>query len=238
MPIFELKLSARQLIRENAPKIIYVSLIYVVIITIISSLQFHLPGTSNALAQFEARLSAGELPGLAMLYSNFRPSGVALAVVLWLMLPVIDTGYMGYCMKINRKQAGDFKDILDGFLYFVKILLIFIVTNFFIALWTLLFIFPGIVAVYKYRQAYYILLDAPEKGVMQCIRESKRLIAGCKLDLFLLDISFIGWLMADFAVNLIFGFPFPFPIVLIWLIPYQGLSRAAFYDRLVGNLLV
>lgn len=43
----------------------------------------------------------------------------------------------------------------------------------FVMLWSLLFWFPGIIAYYRYSQAFYILAENPEKGIMDCINESK-----------------------------------------------------------------
>ena len=234
----ELKATARRLISENAPKVFFVSIIYIVIITVVAELQIRLPGVAFAWEQFLERLYARELPGFGTLFSFFRPSGAALAFVLMLMLPVIEAGYMSYCLKINREQGGEYKDILDGFLFFLKILLISIITAFFTILWSLLFIIPGIVASLRYSQAIYILLDDPGKSAMQCIRESKSLMAGHKLELFLVNFSFIGWMFVNYVVILLLPLPFSFPVISIWLTPYMGLTHAAYYDKLIGRLVV
>ena len=234
----ELKAGARKHIAENAPRIFLIAVIYIICTTVISELQYRLPGTATALEQYLERVSDGEFGSLSMLYSNFRPSGAALAVVLWLMTPVIDVGFMSYCLKLIRGQGGEYKDLLNGFLFFGKILLITIITLILTTLWSLLFIFPGIAAHYRYRQAYYILLDDPNKGVLQCIRESGRLMAGHKLELFLLDISFLGWILVDILVVWLLPIPFSLPVIQIWLKPYMGLTRAGFYDKLIGSLVV
>ena len=233
----ELKSSARKIIAENAPKVFFVSILYILFTTVLSELQWRLPGTSAAIDQFLERISAGEQAGLAMLYSNFRPPGAALTVVLRLMVPVLHAGYMSYCLKLNREIEGEYKDILDGFLFFIKILMISIITSILTILWSLLFLFPGIAAHYRYRQAYYILLDNPEKGIMQCIRESKRLMAGRKLDLFLVDLSFIGWIVTDAVVTWLLPLPFMFPVISIWLTPYMSITRAAYYNKLIKELV-
>ena len=238
MPGKELKAGARKLMSENAPKLFLISAIVVAIVTIISELQFRLPGVSNAYAQFVDQVTAGTIPGFGLLYSHLRPAGVALAVLLWLMRPVIEVGYMSYCLKTTRGEDSGYLDIMDGFLFFGKIILLSVTTSILIFLWSMLLFFPGIVASYRYRQAYYILLDAPEKGVLQCIRESKHLMAGNKLDLFLLDLSFIGWFIVDVAVTMLLPLPFSLPIISIFLTPYLGLTRAAYYDKLANRFVV
>ena len=234
MPGSMLKAIARKLIFENSPRLIVISLVYVVLITIVSSLAFRLPG-SISVEDINSRLLAGEMPNIGIIYTNFRPIGVFLALLLLLFQPLLDVGFISYCMKITRSQDTEFKDIFNGFLFFVKVLSIFLLTTLFIALWSFLFIIPGIVASYRYRFAYYILIDDPKKSALQCITESKLVMNGKKLDLFTIDISFIGWYILDLVVVLVIPFPFTVPIVSIWLSPYLGLTRAGFYeDRIVS----
>lgn len=234
----ELKAGARKLIMENSPKLFLVSIIFIVIVTVLSELQFRLIGTLTTYTALRERLSSGELPNLSMLYTEFRPPGAALALVLYMLNPVIEIGFMSYCLKTTRAIAGDVKDVLNGFQYFIKVILLSIMIAILVFLWSMLFLFPGIVASYRYRQAYYILLDAPEKGVMQCIRESKQLMAGSKLDLFLVDLSFIGWFFLDVIVVLLIPAPFAIPVVSIWLTPYIGLTHAGFYERLLNRAVI
>ena len=235
MPESQIKTGSRKLMFENAPKLFFVSFLFVAISAIISSLTFLLPGTIN-LEDIYSRLASGEMPSLSMIYLSFRPFGVVLAVLLYMIQPVIDAGFMSYCMKTHRTQNGEYKNVFDGFLYILKVLTIFIVSSILIFLWSLLFFFPGISAYYRYRQAYYILLDDPKKSALQCIAESKRIMRGKKLDLFILDLTFIGWYLLDIAVQLLIPTPFALPIVSIWLSPYIGLSRVAFYENQLINL--
>ena len=91
----------------------------------------------------------------------------------------------------------------------------------FTALWSMLFVIPGIVASYRYRQALYLLLDHPEMGIMECIRESKRLMRGHKAELFVLDLSFIGWALLSII-----------PFVSVYTLPYTESTYALYYDQL------
>jgi len=233
-----LKATARKLIFENTPKLIIISLIYIVIVSVISELQYRLPGTVTGLDQIVNRLGAGEIPSLNLFISSFRLTGAALALLLYLLTPAIDVGYMSYCLKTSRKQEAGYKDIIDGFSLLGKTLLISVITKVFLFLWALLFLLPAIPAAYRYRQAYYILLDDPGKGVMQCIRESKAMMRGNKLDLFLLDLSFLGWSILNLLVVFMIPSPVAIPIVLIWLMPYMTLSQVLFYERLLRGMIV
>lgn len=62
-------------------------------------------------------------------------------------------------------------------------------------LWTFLFIFPGCIAIYRYSFANYILATEEEMTAGEAIAKSKQLTYGNKSQLFVLDLSFIGWIL-------------------------------------------
>ena len=235
---YELKSGARILIRENAPKIFVFSLIFIVLTAVMGELQLRLLGVADAYERYLDLLIDGEQLPIGAFIAYFRPSGGPFAVLLWLLSSILDVGVMSHCLKITRAEENDYKDLLDGFLFFGKVILLRIMTVVLIALWSLLFFFPGIAAAYRYRQAYYILLDDPKKSALTCIRESKRLMRKRKLDLFLIDLSFIGWFLLNGLVSSALPIPFSLPIVAIFLTPYHGLTCAAFYNRIVGEIAV
>ena len=127
------------------------------------------------------------------------------------------------------KQARDGRvmnvtDLFKGFSdKFGDCFLIFFLSQLFAFFWSLLFVIPGIVKTYSYRMAYYIKLDHPECSATQCITESRMLMAGHKWDLFILDLSFIGWY---FVGGLCFG------IGSLWVVPYHAASIAQFYESI------
>ena len=103
-------------------------------------------------------------------------------------------------------------------------IIIGILNGVFIALWSLLFVIPGIVKSYSYSMAYYIKLDHPEYTPTEAITESRRLMDGNKMRLFCLHLSFIGWAIVCF---------FTLGIGMLWLIPYMNAANAEFYQDLV-----
>lgn len=98
----------------------------------------------------------------------------------------------------------------------VSILLVYVYT----ALWTLLFIVPGIVKGLAYSLTPFIVKDNPELSPNAAINLSMKMMKGHKFDLFYLYLSFIGWIL---LAMLTLG------IGLLWVIPYMQTSMAAFY---------
>ena len=60
-------------------------------------------------------------------------------------------------------------------------------------LWTLLLLIPGIIKSYAYRMVPYILADNPKMGADNAITLSRKMMDGNKFELFVLELSFLGW---------------------------------------------
>ena len=93
----------------------------------------------------------------------------------------------------------------------------------FTLLWSLLFIIPGIVKGYSYALTPYITHDQPALPVRECLRRSQQMMKGYKMKLFLLDLSFIGWILLC-LVTFCIGF--------LWVKPYIETAHAKFYEEL------
>ena len=236
MPGSALKAGARRNILNNFPWVLFMSLLYVAFISVIWWLSYRLPGSAS-LEDINSRLASGEIPSLRIIYTNFRPAGVFFTFLLLMLLPFFHVGFTSFCIKTYHSQKTEFKELFKGFLFFTKVISIFILSAVFVFLWSLLLILPGIVAGYKYRQAYYILLEDPDKGALSCISESKLIMHGNKLDLFILDLSFLGWYFLRLILMLT-PFLFIVPIISVWLYPYAGLTRVAFYKNLIADIAV
>lgn len=60
-------------------------------------------------------------------------------------------------------------------------------------LWSLLFIIPGIVKGYAYSMIPYIMAENPDMNYQQAMKLSMHMTQGLKGDMFIMDLSFIGW---------------------------------------------
>src|SRR5690625_1936560 len=147
---------------------------------------------------------------------------------------LITTGVMFTFIDWHRNPSMEIRPLKDAFRvfskkYFLPILFISFLTGFFVMLWTLLFIIPGIVKGLAYSQAPYIYKDLSSNpnvtppSALECITESRQMMNGHKMRLFLLEFSFIGWGLLSV---LTFGIGF------IWLVPYINATMAAFYNDL------
>lgn len=90
-------------------------------------------------------------------------------------------------------------------------------------LWFFLFIIPGIIKAYEYSMVPYILSKDPSIPTNDVITMSREMTRGHKWDMFVLDLSFIGW---DILASLLFGIGF------IFLQPYKEATKAKLYTVL------
>ncbi len=104
-----------------------------------------------------------------------------------------------------------------------KVIALTLLEGLFIILWSLLFIIPGIIMAFAYSQSFYIMAENPDMSPMDCLRESKRIMNGRKMDMFILELSFIPWIL---LVCITFG------IASIYVYPYMTLTMTNFYHRI------
>lgn len=127
--------------------------------------------------------------------------------------------YLGV-VKGDTPKAGDAFCGFDDFWAAFKVNFL---VGLFTFLWSLLFVIPGIVKSYSYSMSLYILAENKGKPALECINESKAMTEGHKMELFVLSLSFIGWVLLCGITLGIAG---------IWVIPYMQATITNAYNLL------
>jgi hypothetical protein len=91
-------------------------------------------------------------------------------------------------------------------------------------LWSLLFVIPGIIKRYEYMMVPYLLAEDPQMPRQEAFAVSKRMMDGQKWDAFVLELSFIGWMILSALTLGILN--------IFWVQPYLNSSRAAIYEAI------
>ncbi len=112
---------------------------------------------------------------------------------------------------------------ISAFTHFVKGAFSMLWYSLWVTLWSFLFLIPGIVKSYSYRQMFYIIAENPGISVTKAMNISKAMTKGHKADLFIMDLSFIGWFILS---------AFTLGILLIWVIPYYNMTCINAYKDL------
>ncbi len=144
-------------------------------------------------------------------------------VAIILVTPALSLSVYNVYLMIVKGIKPEVKDAFCGFNDFWSAFKVTFLVGLYTFLWSLLFFIPGIVKAYSYSMSLFVLAENPAKSARECIKESMAMTNGHKWELFVLDLSFIGW---------IFLMPFTLGILGIWLVPYMSATFANAYESL------
>lgn len=96
-------------------------------------------------------------------------------------------------MVTAHGEKYEFKDFKEFFIKIKESFCLNLLVSVKVFLWSLLFIIPGIIKLYAYSMANHIRLEEPELSAKECIKKSEELMKNRKMELFELQLSFIGW---------------------------------------------
>lgn len=170
----------------------------------------------------------GFIIGITQILSGDKDSPAILhliGLVLFILALPLTWGYQTLFLGAVRGGDATAKDMFEGYNkeLFSRVLTTTLLYYVYVFLWSLLLLIPGCIKSYSYAMTPYILKDNPEMKNNAAIEESMRMMDGHKLELFLLDLSFIGWAILSILTCCI-GF--------LWLVPYMNMARVNFYEDL------
>lgn len=124
--------------------------------------------------------------------------GIAVLVLLWAIIILIlggatTLGYAKYNLNLVDDKDPKVKDLFSQYNRIGAGFGMQFFRGLFIVLWTLLLVFPGMIARYRYYMTPFILCENPKMKAREAIKESKKLMKGNKWRLFCLEFSFLGW---------------------------------------------
>ncbi len=176
-----------------------------------------LVGLASSLSSFGTIFEGSSFATLALFLSG---SGFLLTI---LMLPMSMGFSVAHLHSSRQDLPADIGDLFYGYKNFGHVLVTLLVMVFAIIGGCILLIVPGIILAFAYAMVPYILRDHPELSAMETLQMSRAMMKGHKMDLFLLELSFIGWL---FLALLTFGIGY------LWLIPYMQMTITKFYEEI------
>lgn len=170
----------------------------------------------------------GFIIGITQILSGDKDSPAILhliGLVLFILALPLTWGYQTLFLGAVRGGEVTAKDMFEGYNkeLFSRVLTTTLLYYVYVFLWSMLLLIPGCIKAYSYAMTPFILKDNPEMKNNAAIEESMRMMDGHKLELFLLDLSFIGWALLSLLTCGI-GF--------LWLTPYMNMARVNFYEDL------
>ena len=244
-----LKEQSKDWMRRAQPAVWLVALVYMLAVNLIPNVINSLTPYTVEMSKILAYVEMGDTyTAMSMLTDILTsPAGYLMlfvSIAVSLFTSVVGWGYTSYSLGVIRGENPGYGEMFSRFYMAGKIILALILETVYVFLWSLLFVIPGIVAAYRYRMVVYVLLDDPDCHVGEAFQRSKLLMLGRKKELFMLDLSFFGWLLlAELVVMLpstLFGISMVAAtlervlaiVVNLLLMPYQEFTFAGWYEAI------
>lgn len=138
--------------------------------------------------------------------------------------------FIGYAIEIGGRRyfvkAAEYDVNLNNLGYsfngerYMGIIKTMLYKDVLVFLWTLLLIIPGVIKSYAYKMVPYILADNPNIGHKRAIEISNAMTDGEKFNIWVLELSFIGWYLLGLLA---------FGIGMIFVPPYVNATEAELY---------
>lgn len=164
--------------------------------------------------------------------------GTFLVSIVSLMLTsAFEFGTISFFLKISRGEEVDYKELFKKtnltfrYIALSTVLVVIYLIGYIISLISsqIFFLFGSItmiitcIIITSYSFILYIGLEEPNLNIKDVFCKSRQMLNGHKIDLFLLGLSFIGWIILG---------AFTFGLLYLWLFPYMAVSFSNFYNYL------
>lgn len=159
-----------------------------------------------------------------LILSAIQSCASSVPVLPLFLIGPLGVGMVIFFKNIVRSSSVRIESLFQGFMKdFKGSLLLGLMSSVFVALWSLLFVIPGIVKGYAYSMAYYLKSEHEDWDWRKCLDESTKLTNGHKFDLFVLDLSFIGWYIVG---SICFG------VGSLWVTAYHEMTKLNYFEEL------
>ena len=216
-----LKQDAKDAMRAANPHPVLVTLVYLAITmaaSIVTSIVSAITGVTSGVFMSGVSVSSADQGASVSFVTALIVLVVSLALTL--VMSAIQFGYYVYSLKVFKHEETGIAELWGHFPRMLKIFGLMLWIGLFTWLWSLLCFIPGIIAALRYSQAFYIMAEDPDKGIRECVNESKLLMSGRLWEYFVLVLSFILWfLLASITCG----------IATLYVTPYVSVTMAGYY---------
>jgi len=156
--------------------------------------------------------------------------GWIISIAVSLSVLVLSVNVVGAFVKIYR---GDKVELSEPFaqlqINFVRKLGGMCWMALFTCLWSMLFAVPGVIKGISYSMTPFILAECPNVNAKEALKISMRMTNGYKMELFVMYLSFIGWMMLSVLTLHI--------LLIVFVGPYMETTMAGYYIELRDKAL-
>lgn len=257
----EAKMRARRTMRQGEPRVLLVSLIFVILTVGLTTIleQLFVTNTAFAWSDFPIYISMGYEPIEVLQYLSMNIFGVGVvSIVLQAIFSIYNTvmsvGWLSYCMRAARQDVAGYRNLFDGFVLIFRVIGILILQAIYVLLWSIVAFIPCFIFVMIgiFTQVTLFLVMAIVcyiGGIIFAVSISYRYRLalyfmidnpdmGCNDTITASKEAMVGRKKSLFSLDLSFiGWAFlgmiTFGVLYIWVSPYISITEANFYDMAV-----
>jgi len=157
-------------------------------------------------------------------------SGITQGLGTLIIGTVLTVGYAFFCTSFYLGESAEIGDIFNAsFSNFGRKLGGMLWMELFTFLWSLLLIIPGIIKAISYSMTPYILANEPDVEATEALKISMRMTEGHKMEIFIFELSFLGWHLLSLLTLGI--------LELVYVGPYLATATAGLYQELRRDAL-
>lgn len=145
---------------------------------------------------------------------------IIIPIITLVITGPLTIGQCKFFINLANRSNPKFSDLWYGFNNIIRAIGVTLLVGIAVFIGTILLIIPGIILAFMYSQVYYIMAENPKMSIIDCLKESSRIMKGHKMDLFVLELSFLGWIILTGITLGIAGF---------YVLPYYSATLTNFY---------
>ena len=148
---------------------------------------------------------------------------ISLSILSLIVAGPLALGLSIYVLNISRDNSPYYNNIFDGFKPLGKVLGVYFLTKLAVLTGIIFFMVPGIILGMGLSMSYFIMIDKPELGVIDTLKESWRIMKGNKTKFLGLLLRFVPWVILG-LIFLVIG--------IIFVLPWMQVTSALFYEEI------
>ena len=148
---------------------------------------------------------------------------ISLGLVSMLIAAPLSLGFSVYTLNLFRNGSANYNNVFDGFNSLGKALGVYFLMILLVILGIVLLIVPGFILGLGFSMSYFVLIDKPELGIVDTLKESWRIMKGNKTKLLGLFLRFIPWFILGFLCLFLGA---------IFVLPWMQVASASFYEEI------
>jgi len=241
----QLKAEARAAVAASDAPLKKICLVFLVFVLGLAALEW---GVGELIAR--APQSADYLSRVISIQTRNYAIAMGVSLVSQLLLVLLWVGCNALGLDLSRRDPVDLSTLFEGFRIWPKAALLYLYISLMLGIWATILSLPAsyvlsalylsemltmdqimnlmlvvmsvllFILSYQYRTCYLILLDGPDKPIRQIAGEARLVTHSHKLQLFLLDLSFLPWYLLCILTC---------GILLVWKLPYFLTTYAGCY---------